>query len=208
MAKQIEGVYEKVLECAKKEFLERGFKDASLRTIAQEAGTSTSSIYTRFGDKGGLFQAIVEPAAKGMTKLFLAHQQRFDEVGQEQKENLMPDYSDKGMKMILDFLYDHFLEFQLLLDASYGTRFHYFIDGLVDIEVEYTYKYMEAIGCESIKEGIVTEEFLHIITSAYFNALFEVVRHQMSKEAAGRYFLLLQKYHMRGFDTIFSPEKY
>ena len=50
LAKQIEGVYEAVLECAKKEFLEKGYKDASLRTIAQEAGTSTSSIYTRFGD--------------------------------------------------------------------------------------------------------------------------------------------------------------
>ena len=51
MAKQIEGVYEAVLACAKKEFLEKGYTDASLRTIAQEAGTSTSSIYTRFKDK-------------------------------------------------------------------------------------------------------------------------------------------------------------
>ena len=41
MAKQIEGVYEAILSCAKKEFLEKGYKDASLRVIAQEAGTST-----------------------------------------------------------------------------------------------------------------------------------------------------------------------
>ena len=46
MAKQIEGVYEAVLKCAKKEFQDKGYKDASLRTIAQEAGTSTGSIYT------------------------------------------------------------------------------------------------------------------------------------------------------------------
>ena len=32
MAKQIEGVYEAVLDCAKKECLEKGYKDASLRT--------------------------------------------------------------------------------------------------------------------------------------------------------------------------------
>ena len=56
MAKQIEGVYEAILSCAKKEFLEKGYKDASLRVIAQEAGTSTGSIYTRFGDKEGLFE--------------------------------------------------------------------------------------------------------------------------------------------------------
>ena len=61
MAKQIEGVYEAVLDCAKKEFLEKGYKDASLRTIAQEANTSTGSIYTRFGDKEGLFSSDVRP---------------------------------------------------------------------------------------------------------------------------------------------------
>lgn len=47
MAKQIEGVYDKLIECAKAEFLEKGFKDASLRTIAKNAGTSTNSIYVR-----------------------------------------------------------------------------------------------------------------------------------------------------------------
>ena len=64
MAKQKEGVYERVLECAKEEFLKKGFKDASLREIAKAAGTSTGSIYTRFGDKEGMFQELVEPAGQ------------------------------------------------------------------------------------------------------------------------------------------------
>lgn len=40
MAKQVEGISEKVELCAKKEFLEKGYVDASLRTIAAEAGTT------------------------------------------------------------------------------------------------------------------------------------------------------------------------
>ena len=56
MAKQIEGVYENVLRCARQEFLEKGFALASLRDIAKAAGTSTGSIYTRFTDKAGLFR--------------------------------------------------------------------------------------------------------------------------------------------------------
>ena len=80
LAKQIEGVYEAVLECAKKEFLEKGYKDASLRTIAQEAGTSTGSIYTRFGDKEGLFRAIVEPVAEEMRRMFLEIQENFHQL--------------------------------------------------------------------------------------------------------------------------------
>ena len=78
MAKQIEGVYERILACAKKEFLQMGFAEASLRVIASEAQTTTGSIYTRFGDKQGLFEAIVGTAAEGMRKMFLATQEEFD----------------------------------------------------------------------------------------------------------------------------------
>ena len=55
MAKQVEGISEKVELCAKKEFLEKGYVDASLRTIAAEAGTTTGTIYSRYGGKEGLF---------------------------------------------------------------------------------------------------------------------------------------------------------
>ena len=54
MAKQIEGVADRILAAAKKEFLDKGYVDASLRTIAAAADTSTNSIYVRFGDKEGL----------------------------------------------------------------------------------------------------------------------------------------------------------
>jgi len=58
VAKQVEGISEKVELCAKKEFLEKGYVDASLRTIAAEAGTTTGTIYSRYGGKEGLFSAI------------------------------------------------------------------------------------------------------------------------------------------------------
>ena len=69
MAKQKAGVYDKVLEFAKEEFLSKGFLDASLRTIAQAAETSTGSIYTRFGDKEGLFNGLAESAFAPMHAL-------------------------------------------------------------------------------------------------------------------------------------------
>lgn len=56
MAKQVEGISEKVELCAKKEFLEKGYVDASLRTIAAEAGTTTGTIYSRMVEKKDFFQ--------------------------------------------------------------------------------------------------------------------------------------------------------
>ena len=204
MAKQIEGVYEAVLSCAKSEFLRKGYKDASLRVIAQEAGTSTGSIYTRFKDKEGLVQAIVEPAASGLKNMFLEIQETFHNFDETEQRAEMGQYTVREMGHMLDYIYEHFDEFRILLDASYGTRFETFIDELVNIEVDYTYKYMEVIGCESVKSGLVTEEFVHIVVTAYFNGMFEIVRHNMAKKDAQKYIHLLNQYHMQGFSVIFN----
>ena len=40
MSKAVEGVTEKIEEYARKEFKSKGYVDASLRTIAMEAGTT------------------------------------------------------------------------------------------------------------------------------------------------------------------------
>ena len=206
MAKPIEGVYEAVLACAKKELLEKGYKDASLRVIAQAAGTSTGSIYTRFKDKAGLFDAIVGPAADQLKDMFVEIQENFHSLDDSTQEKEMGEYTSRHQMEMLEYIYDHFDEFRLLLDCSDGTRFSSFVDELVDIEVEYTYKYMEVINCESVKSGVVTEDFIHIIVTAYFNGMFEVVRHNMSRDDARKYIRLLNRYHMQGFSTVFNPE--
>lgn len=120
--------------------------------------------------------------------------------------DLMGQYTARHQEEMLDYIYDHFDVFRLLLDGAHGTRFSCFLDELVDIEVEYTYKYMEVIGCESVKSGLVTEEFIHIIVTAYFNGMFEVVRHNMDRAAAHRYVKMLNRYHMAGFSTVFDPQ--
>ena len=202
MAKQIEGVYEMILTCAQQEFLNKGFQDASLRTIAQEADTSTGSIYTRFGDKEGLYKAIVEPVAAEMKKMVVRIQETFHSFDADTQRNEMGKYSDANIEGIIDYIYDHFDTFRLLLDSSYGTLYQNFVNELVDIEVQYTKKYLQIIGNESVASGQLTEELMHIVTTAYMNGLFEVVRHGMNRGTAHRYISMLRQYHRAGFKTI------
>ena len=206
MAKQIEGVSERILSCAKAEFLDKGYTDASLRVIAAAAETSTNSIYVRFGDKEGLFSAIVEPALSEMTERFVKIQERFCHMtGAEQAEH-MAEYADGGTMELVDYMYDHLDEFRLLLDASYGTRFHNFVDELVRIEVEYTYKYMETVGCPAHLGDAMTQKLLHIVTTSRFESIFEVIRHSMSRSEAAEYIGLLSRYHRTGFFAVFGPQ--
>lgn len=201
VTKPIEGVSEKILACAKKEFLEKGYSEASLRTIAAKADTTTGSIYSRFRDKEGLFGAIVEPAADGLIQIFLKIQEEFHAVKAEDQPRLMEKYVSSGMDEMLDYVYERFEEFQLLLDASYGTRYQDFVEQLVDIETEYTYKYMEAT--KFLQDGSeITEEFVHITARAMFDSMFEVVRHRMDRETARKYIHMLEQYHYGGWGSL------
>lgn len=206
MTRQVEGVSERILSCAKEEFLEKGYSDASLRTIAMKAGTTTGSIYSRFKDKEGLFSALVEPAAEHVIQLFLRTQESFHAIAPEKQPEMLNQYVISGMEELLDFIYDNFELFQLLLDASYGTKFQDFVERLVEIETEYTYKFMETIQYQDEDGEVITEEFIHIMTKALFESLFEVVRHKMPREKAGKYMRMLERYHYGGWNSIYHFE--
>ncbi len=203
MAKQKPGVYDRVLECAKEEFL-RGFWTHPCgplpRRRAPAPGPSTPAL--------GIKRA-VPPCRAGGGRV-PGHvpeiQESFHQLDDETQQAEMGRYTARHQMDLLDYIYDHFDVFRLLLDGAHGTRFACFLDELVDIEVEYTYRYMEVIGCESVKSGQVTEEFIHIIVTAYFNGMFEVVRHNMDRAAAHRYVKMLNDYHMAGFGTVFDPQ--
>ena len=118
----------------------------------------------------------------------------------------MGKYSGDAMLAMVDYIYEHMDEFCLLLDASYGTRFHDFVDRLVEMEEEYTWKWLEATGSRLEAEGEMTREFYHIMVTAYFEGIFEVVRHKMSREDAKKYVAMMGKYHHAGVLAIVGEQ--
>ena len=204
--KKTEARREAILDAALEEFAAKGYAGARMEDIARRAGVAKGTLYLHFGDKEGLFRAIAEPVVDQFKAMFRRVQEDFHQLSEEEQRADMGQYTARHQEEMLDYIYDHFDVFRLLLDGAHGTRFSCFLDELVDIEVEYTYKYMEVIGCESVKSGLVTEEFIHIIVTAYFNGMFEVVRHNMDRAAAHRYVKMLNRYHMAGFSTVFDPQ--
>ncbi len=199
MTKPVEGVSERILSCAMEEFLEKGYSDASLRTIAAKAGTTTGSIYSRFKDKEDLFSAIVGPVADYLLQIFTNTQEEFHAVEADKQPIVMVDYVTSGTDAMINYIYDHFEETILLVEASNGTKYQDFIDCLAQLEAEYTYKFMETVNCHN---DDLTEEFTHIATHSLLDSMFEIVRHHMDKEAALKYAHMLERYHHAGWNAI------
>lgn len=204
MAKQIEGVYEEVIEIASQEFLVNGFQKASLRTIAAKANTTTGSIYTRFGDKEGLFSAIVEPTATKLVSDFKKVQENFHQFSKEIQREHIGEYTTNQVDKMIDFMYENFTECKLLLESAQGTKYENFVDEFVNIEEEYTRKYVEFMGCSISDNKKMDYAIIHIVTTAYFESFFEVIRHNVDRQEAKNYIKILGKYHLSGFKSVFN----
>ena len=66
----------RIVPAAKAEFLERGFQEASIRSIAARAGMTSAALYRHFRDKEDMFAALVEPAVQEMSTWLDGHMSR------------------------------------------------------------------------------------------------------------------------------------
>ena len=70
---QKEDIRRIILQAARGEFLQKGFKDTSMRTIARLSGVTLSNIYNYFRDKDEIFRAVLTPLLNAFEQLFAEH---------------------------------------------------------------------------------------------------------------------------------------
>lgn len=129
---------------------------------------------------------------------------KFHAIESDRQAVSLDDYAEDGMKQLVKYMYAHLEEFQILVKSSYGTRFQDFVEHLVELETDYTYKFMEAIGLRFKDGKPLTKNFMHIMNKALFESFFEVIRHDMSEEEAWEYIEMLEKYHSAGWNIIYG----
>lgn len=177
----------RILEVGKQEFLEKGFKDASLRGIVKKAGFTQGAFYGYYPDKAALFEALVAPAAEDLIEQFKVAQQAHYDLISEDRASESRRLSTEYLRRFLGYIYDNFDAFKLVICCSEGTRYATYIHDLVELEVSEAERYYAELGKRGKIEGQASRDLHHMITSAYFTAVFETVVHDMSRERAMAY---------------------
>ena len=206
MAKRVEGRSDKLLECAKAEFLEMGFQEASLRVIAAKADTSTGAIYTRFQDKEGLFYALADGTVNRLLDWFEKGQQAFADQPSETQEKDVFTYKPDLWEELVNYIYDHWDIFRLLVRCADNSCYDDMLNRMIDIEVNYTYKFLESTGNKALANGALTPMLVHMLSNAFYSGLFEVVRHQMSKDDALTYVRQLRRFFVCGWADLLESK--
>ena len=177
---------EKIHEAAMAEFLDKGFQGASLRQIVKNAGVTTGAFYGYFSSKEALFASIVEPHAAALMGRFMEAQTSFSELPEQEQPEHMGLESSQCVNWMVDYICDHREPVKLLLCKAEGTSYEHFVHNMVEVEVEYTLRYMDVLRRLGREVPELSQSLCHIIASGMFNGLFEIVVHDMPKEQALR----------------------
>ena len=202
MRKKNELAVDKILECAKDEFLEKGFEGASMRTIAERAGYTTGMVYGRFADKSELFRELVEEGANKLFGYFSNSEEDFAKLTPERQREEMHSYVEAKLDEMIDIIYDHFDAFKLIVCKSAGSGYEYYIDKMIEVETASTVRFINALNSAGIKINEVRADLSHMLSSAMFNGVFEVVAHDLPKEEASGYIKQIHDFFTAGWQKI------
>lgn len=194
----------KILDSAEREFMEKGFLNASLRNIVKNAGVTTGAFYRYYDSKEALFAALVDEHARYVLDLYNNTVDDFEKLPGEAQTEQMTDVSSGCIARLLDYVYEHFGAFKLLIQCAEGTSYADFIHQLVVREVDSTYTYMETLAGMGYEVEPLNKNLIHIIASGMFAGIFETVIHDMQKEEAREYVSQLHRFYSAGWSELLN----
>lgn len=187
MPRNIELTHKNLLKYAKVHFLKHGYDKANIREICKAANVTNGAFYRHFKDKEEMFCKLVEPTINNIYNSYSeSSQMHFNLLSTNELKKLWELSEDTVIK-IVEYAYDNLDVFKLILLCAKGTKYENFLHDIVTLEVEQTKKLI----CELEKRGLnvtkLCDNELHILISAYFSSLAEMVLHDYSREDAIKY---------------------
>ena len=155
-----------LLEAGKQEFLEKGFQGASMRGIASRLSVTTGALYRYYTDKESLFDVLVEESARVLEERYRAIQKGFADQPVDAQVQTLPEVSDEGYSWMVEYIYDHFDAFKLIVCCSTGTRYEHYLDVLTEIEVNSSIVLIEKMKAAGYHPEELDENLIHMVASS------------------------------------------
>lgn len=193
----------KLLASAKKEFLEKGYMQASLRNICKNAGVTTGALYFFFQDKEDLFASLVEEPLKQLYEVMEKHYAEEEERVKEVTGKEI-DIADDilAANQIIHYMYVYYDEFQLIINHSQGSRFEKSVERLVEIS-EKQLRLMSDEMSKVTNCAKVDDYIIHWFSHMQVDMFLYMLKHEKSEEAAQQHIEQLIRILISGWLEMF-----
>lgn len=202
MEEEAKSTKEKIERCALKEFLEKGFNGASLRQIVKDAGVTTGAFYKYYPTKEALFEALVKPCVDHIYEMYDRNYEKFAEQDLSGQISGMRENAGARTDELVTYLYAHHDTIKLLLTASEGTVYADFVHNLAEREAKSALAFADLMKKNGLQVRELDEEFVHMMASGMFSAIFEIVLHDMDRKKASIRIALLEEFYTAGWEKI------
>ena len=192
--------HNRIIPAATQEFLEKGFQNASTRSIAARAGLTSGGLYRHFKDKEDMFAALVEPALEEFSAWMSEHMRRG--YGGALSGDYEAMWKDNEIDMIREVVYPNLDAFRLLTCCAQGTRYENFINDLVNEHQQLMLDVFDKLRAQGVPVRDISEEELHILMSAYTTAMFEPVIHNYPLEKAMHHLKTIENFFLPGWHDL------
>ena len=193
-----------LLECAKKEFLEKGYMKASLRNICKEAGVTTGALYFFFKDKEDLLAALVEGP---LQQLYVVMEEHYATEMRNETQVAQLELADNGdleaSREIIRRMYENRDVFLLLLTKSQGSRFENCLDEVVDMS-EQQYRRLCDMVTDATGRPRVDDYMTHWMAHIMVDTFVHLFLHEEDESVALKHVDALTMYLIRGWIGIMT----
>lgn len=204
MSTKAEDTEKNILNTARKHFLKDGFSGASLRNIVKDAGLTTGAFYKYYPTKEALFDALTDPYIEHIYQIYDRVVEDFEKLSAKEQTSNMSDTSGDGMDQMIDYIYEHYDNFRLLLKCGDSGKFETFIHNMVDREMRSSLEYVKKMKEDGIEIPIVGESLMHMIYTGFFSSIFQIIEHDIDKKIAKRNVHKLREFNTGGWERLWN----
>lgn len=204
MATKAKETQRNILETAKTHFLSDGLTGASLRNIVKDAGLTTGAFYKYYPTKEALFDALTVPYLEHIYEIYDQVIAEFEKLSADDQTKNMASISDEGMEEMLNYVYDHYDNFKLLLKCGDSGKYEDFIHGMVAREIKSSHRYLEKMKEEGVEVPVVDDSLTHMIYTGFFSSIFQIIEHDIDRITAKENIKQLKQFNIGGWERLWK----
>ena len=121
------------------------------------------------------------------------------------RQGNMSDTSSDGMEQMVDYIYDHYDNFRLLLKCGDSGKFELFIHNMVEREMKSSLKYMEKMKEAGVKYGCRGKPYAYDLYGI-FSSVFQIIEHDIDRETAKKNVHQLKEFNTGGWERLWNIE--
>ena len=151
-----------------------------------------------------MFNALTDPYLEHIYEIYDQVIAEFEKLSADDQTKNMASISDEGMKQMLDYVYDHYDNFKLLLKCGDSGKYEDFIHGMVAREIKSSHRYLEKMKEEGVEVPVVDDSLMHMIYTGFFSSIFQIIEHDIDRITAKENIKQLKQFNIGGWERLWN----